>query len=526
MKARSVPPALRFLLVLALLGAISPAGAHPADDDRVTDQILLELAPGAAIEAVLARYDLTALDSIPEWRIWQVRVAPGDDVDEVLRSMKDDPDIASAEPHRHLESPEGVQRSIADLDFGASPETFRNQDAARLIRAPAAHARYTGAGVTVAVIDTSMALDHPETAAQILDTGADFAGGDGTAALQANGADDDADGAVDESNNHGTHIAGLVSLAAPGARVVPVRVLEEDGKGTALGVVRGILYAMRRGADVINLSFGMAHDSNYVERAIEEAERAGVVVVVAAGNRGLGQVDFPAYLPEVIAVAAVDETLVRAPFSNYGPEVALSAPGVDLLSTFGSQSYARWSGTSFAAPLVAGGAALILQKYPGLTPMEVKALLRSTAQPDANPPELQGLMGSGVLDLDALTAALTTDRSSLHVREGDQGTVLEWSPVLDAAHYDVARGEVANLRLIPGTASEEDTVDLGPLRCVANDRTLTDTADLPDADLPGPGQVFFYVFRDDAPDANGGSYGTDDDGHRRVPGAGDCPAGP
>ena len=136
-----------------------------------------------------------------------------------------------------------------------------------------------------------------------------------------------------------------------------------------------------------------------------------------------------------------------------------------------------------------------------------------TAQPDNNPPELDGLMGAGVLDLDALTSALTNDHCSLKADAIPGGTVLSWSPVLDASTYDVARGELVNLEVV----SEE--VNLGPLRCIADDLAATDTAVVPDAEVPPVGRAFFYLFRDNAPD---GTYGVDDSGHARVPGGADC----
>jgi len=403
--------------VLALALLLPVADATPGKEGRVTDQILLELKPGVPMGTIVQRYGVTVVDSIPQWLMWQVRVAPGDFVDDVVDRMNLDPDIDDAEPHRHLETPEGVQRSLSDIDLTVTTSAFRNQDAIVILGTTSAHTRSTGSGITVAVLDTGMAMAHPETSPRILGPGADFAGGDGTATVQDNGIDDDLDGLVDESSNHGTHVAGLVNLVAPDATVLPIRVLDSDGKGTAFGLTKGILHAIQSGVDVINLSIGMGHDSYCVERAIEEAYYAGIVVVASAGNRSLNGVDFPANLPEVIAVAVVNDTLAKSDFSSYGLEVVLSAPGVDLLSTHGNENYAHWSGTSFAAPLVAGAVALILEKNPGLAQQEVEDKLRSSAQPDNNPLWLDGLMGSGILDLDALTGPVNNDPPAQPVKD-------------------------------------------------------------------------------------------------------------
>jgi hypothetical protein len=163
--------------------------------------------------------------------------------------------------------------------------------------------------------------------------------------------------------------------------------------------------------------------------------------------------------------------------------------------------------------------ALILDKYPCLSPEAVRTLLMNTAQPDNNP-GLAGLMGAGIVDLDALTLELTPDRCSLELQQTPMGTVATWSPVAGAATYDLARGDLANLAIVPGTPT--DVVDLGPLACLVDDSVETDSLPTPDADVPAPGQVHFYLFRDDTDPY----YGVDSDDHPRFPGAGDCTGGP
>lgn len=511
----------RFAFLLSLMATIlaRPAGAacQNVDDDRVGQELLTELAPGAAIGTIAARYGLTVIDGIPAWNLWDLEAGATQNVDAIVTQMSSDPDITEVEPHRLIDTPEGIQLSIPDLDFSATSTTFHNQPSALAIHTTAAHASYAGSGVTIAVLDTGMAFDHPETGSAILAPGIDCAGGDGTAGIQGNGLDDDGDGLIDESIDHATHIAGVLNLVAPGARILPIRVLEEDGKGKIFDIARGILTAIQNGADVINLSFGMARDSRVIERALDAADAAGIVVVSGAGNRSLDCVEFPASDQRVIAVAAVDPSFVRTGFSNYGSEVALSAPGLSVLSTFAPDLWARWGGTSFATPMVTGAAAVLLGKYPGLTPAQIRGVLTATTQPDANPPELAGLMGTGVLDLSAVAAALTSDRTSLKVSTSPAGATLRWSPVQGATNYDVVRGDVAHLAIAGGS------VQLGTVQCVINDSTVSNTDTLPDAANPGPGQTFFYLFRDNAPGQTAGSYGTDPQGRPRFPSGGDCP---
>jgi len=519
-----------FLIGLMLLALAPASRAQCVVDERLSGEILIKLAPGVAIQTVLDRYGLTLLGTMPRFDFYNTLVTPGDDADAVEELMDEDPDVLMAEPHRLFETPEGVQISIPDLGFNFTSNDFRNQPATTTIDTASAHLRHIGTGITIAVVDTGMSLTHPEYGHRILSSGIDLAGGDGTAEAQANGQDEDQDGVADESLHHATFVTGIINLVAPGARVVPIRALHAEGLGSSFSLAQGILYAVDVGADVINISESMLHESVAVEEAIEFADERGVVVVAAAGNRGLNIVDssildecqaFPAVMDEVISVAAVDQNLVRATFSDYGVDVDLSAPGVDLVGTFGAADYAMWSGTSFAAPMVSGAAALLLAKYPGLTPAQVRDVLMQTTSPDNSPPDEP--IGAGVLDLDALTLALTTDRTSLKLSTGAAGTALHWSPVQGATTYDSARGKVANLARF-GVDSEQ--VGLGTLTCIADNAEATDTTTAPDVKVPAAGQVLFYVFRDDAPDLGGLSYGSASDGDPRIAGATDCPLTP
>ena len=539
--------AVRLLtLVLLVCAALFPleARAECEEDDRVEEceesscvgQIFVEIDSLHSIDETLTDFpQLFLVDAIPARRFYLlgVTVPQGQEVDEIVDGLVHDLKdaegtlgILRVEPHRHLEAPESVQLSLPDLGVTAEPQDYENQPASSAVQTEAAQGRYTGSGAVVAVIDTGVELDHPILAGHVVLPGVDVIGGSGSGAVQHNDVDDDGDGKVDEALHHGTFVAGLVHLVSPNARILPIRALEEDGKGTAFGVARAIYRAIDLGADVINLSIGMLHGSRPIEKAIEDAVDAGIVVVAAAGNRGEPWVDaaldnsdecmsFPAADTGAIAVAAVDPSLVKAAFSDYGPDVDLSAPGVDLLSTDAQGGFSAWSGTSFAAPLVAGGAALILEKYPCLSPDEVRGLLMQTAQPDNNP-GLSGLMGDGVLDLDALTAALTADRCSLRLEEGAGGTVARWSPVLGASSYDLVRGSVGALSAGAGM------IDLGAVSCLVSDSPITDSATAPDALLPAAGEILFYLFRDDLDS----SYGTGTNGAPRLPASGDCAAAP
>ncbi len=215
-------------------------------------------------------------------------------------------------------------------------------------------------------------------------------------------------GSINDDNGHGTFVSGIIAArghngigvigAAPGVTILPVKILDCLGGGTAADAAQGILYAARAGARVANVSFGADGESITLGNAIRQAsEKYGMIVVAASGNEGSGRVTFPARLPQVIAVGSsgipTDQN-ARSPFSDWGPEVAVAAPGLNIISTVpkqfcatawlcvqGDQPYALASGTSFAAPLVSALAALIVSRTPNLSPDAVRHLIQATAEP-------------------------------------------------------------------------------------------------------------------------------------------------
>ncbi|MFA4815566.1 MAG: S8 family peptidase, partial [Candidatus Gracilibacteria bacterium] len=171
-----------------------------------------------------------------------------------------------------------------------------------------------------------------------------------------------------DDNGHGSHVAGIVAArnntsgvvgVGPAADLYAVKVLNAAGSGYLSDVIEGIQWAMANGMQVINMSLGTGSNIQSFHDAVIAAKNAGVVVVAAAGNSG-GSVIYPAAYSEAIAVSATDRNNVIASWSSRGPEIDLAAPGVSIYSTYKGTGYATLSGTSMAAPHVAGSAALVL----------------------------------------------------------------------------------------------------------------------------------------------------------------------
>jgi subtilisin family serine protease len=259
------------------------------------------------------------------------------------------------------------------------------------IRAAEAHAISRGNGVIVAILDSGVDYNHPDLTDHILRDasqnviGFDFVDGDNDPMDEANGIDDDGDvpELIDEGFGHGTHVAGIIALVAPEAKILPVRVLDSEGAGDSLSIYEGILFALEQGATVINLSLGMSQKAEAIEDAIELAfgshssdfEEASVVA--SAGNNGNSSDHYPAAQGDnMIAVTATDPNDIKADFSNFNSWVDISAPGVGIYSTYPNGQYATWDGTSMSAPFVSGLTALLRSLDPGDSPGHVREVVQ------------------------------------------------------------------------------------------------------------------------------------------------------
>jgi subtilisin family serine protease len=294
----------------------------------------------------------------------------------------------------------GLPRTTADSRQGEQWAVAPSS----LLDLPGAWQLSQGAGVTVAVLDSGTRLDHPDLAPNVWTNFGE---------VPANGIDDDHNGFVDDvhgvdltttapqqdlsdGNGHGTHVAGIIAAAAngrgvvgvaPRAKIMTVRVLDAQGRGTTGAVADGIRYAVANGARLINLSLKSEAPDPRVDAAIADALTARALVVVAAGNDGLDIDRTPSYpasvpAPNLLAVAATTPAEGRglAAFSNYGVlSVQLAAPGQAILSTSHDGGYVVESGTSMAAPMTSGVAALMAGANPRLGGVELRSLLLQSA---------------------------------------------------------------------------------------------------------------------------------------------------
>ncbi|HEX4384432.1 MAG TPA: S8 family peptidase [Myxococcales bacterium] len=399
------------LPLVCCLALVCCARAHPQaaalGDDAVPGLIQYELRGehprqqgfGKVIDAALAEDDEFG-DPFRRESIIEAQVDPAEEAD-ILAKLRANADVIWAEP---------VVR-VSALWLPDDPD-FSKQWHLKAAGAQSAWDVTRGEGVTVAVIDTGIAPVDDLDPARLV-PGWNFV---------ANNAD------AKDDNGHGTHVAGTIAQStgngkgvagmAPLAKLMPIKVLSASGGGNSHDIAAGIRWAVDHGARVLNLSLGGGGRSLAMESAVDYAKRRGVLVVCAAGNSGSRGVSYPAAYSGSLAVSAVGPQGTSAPYTTYGPEVAIAAPGGDksqgeeagvLQQTIAegdrtASAYRWFQGTSMATPHVAGAAALV--ESLGINdPGAVQRLLTSTAK---TPPESSAeKYGAGLLDAAAAVRKAT-----------------------------------------------------------------------------------------------------------------------
>jgi subtilisin family serine protease len=404
----------RALCTAMLIAAIAlpprEARAASADPRSAAGEIVVKFKQGVGVKRmkqIHAQHRAVVKRAHPKLGYETLALPAGTKVNDAIAAYRTHAEVALAEPNYAVEA----LGSPTDPAFAKQwalhngGQTFGTPDAD--LDAPEAWTITRGnPSVVVAVIDTGVAIRHPDLARKMWINAGE---------IPDNQIDDDGNGHVDDvygwdalndsdwpddQHGHGTHCASIIAAeadngegivgVAPGVRIMAVKVLDSYGLGYADTVADGLVYAVDNGAWIANLSLGGSSDSSVLRDAVRYAYERGVTVVVAAGNQYGPPVTYPAaYESYTLAVAATDHDDRRAAFSSAGPETDVAAPGKDVYAAWRARLigpeqvryvYTFASGTSMATPATVGVAALVLSQNPGLTPDEVMDRVKYTAE--------------------------------------------------------------------------------------------------------------------------------------------------
>lgn len=247
--------------------------------------------------------------------------------------------------------------------------------------------------VKVAVMDTGIYARHPDLEGCVR----------GGVNIIGNSHD------LSDPNGHGTHVAGIIGAlnndigivgVMPGASIYSVKVFDASGEGSLSDIILGLQWCIANDIKIVNMSFGSSEENNSYRQVIANAEKAGIIMVAAAGNdRVQHKMQYPALYDQTIAVSALSQTGMIASFSSFGEQVDVIAPGENIKSTWKDGSYKEESGTSMATPFVTGAIAQMINKWGEMSPAQVKRHLKECCTMLPMP---QIYQGAGLVNLQAL----------------------------------------------------------------------------------------------------------------------------
>jgi subtilisin family serine protease len=387
--------------LLSRIKVINQPASKPQGQKYSSGKLIVKFRSGLSLqstESIIRAYEPQSYRRIPRINAYVIKMAEGTTVEEMLGALRRNPDVLYAEPDYKLRLSTTPNDQLFRYQYALSNPGGVLQIPGSPTGKLSADIKATGAwdyikgdsNVIVAVLDTGVDYTHPELVNKVISHGRDFVNDD--------------DDAFDD-HWHGTHVSGIIAAETNNSegiagvtwncKILPGKIISAEGEGDYSWLIEAIIWAAdytsgQAKVQVINMSIGGEEPSQALEDALEYAFNKGIVLVASAGNHSEPEdptfIYYPAaYDQYCLAVGASDYNDEIAEFSNYGPELDVASPGVWILSTFpvaqtepGYLPYAFASGTSMAAPHVAGFAALLKSFKPWLTPGDIMKIIKYT----------------------------------------------------------------------------------------------------------------------------------------------------
>jgi len=358
----------------------------------VEQEVLVKIKPGANIEKIVSEVGGTIIETLPQISVIRIQLGPQVSVAEAIQILEKFEEVEYAEAN-----------GVCYMDVVPNDTDYADRQwAPQLTGAESAWAVTTGdAGVTIAITDTGVDGTHPDFGGKVI------AGWDTFNDIPISA------GANSAVYYHGTHCAGIAAAVgnnsqgmagvAWGSKIMPLKMCKDVPSYSAswADMAQAFIWAADNGADIISCSFGGKGYSQTKKDAIDYAViDMGCAMFASMGNSAVNEITYPAGYQSVIAVGATDAHDEIANFSTTGDHMSVCAPGVEIYSTMPGGGYDYLSGTSMACPFAAGAAALVLSKYPGMSPEDVKSQLEETAV-DLGSTSFDSTYGYGRVDLAA-----------------------------------------------------------------------------------------------------------------------------
>lgn len=331
----------------------------------VEGQALVKINGTEAIQWIDDQQDLTLIENHDPYFLIQSKSLS---TDELIQALGNDPRIELAEPNYIFTKQSTTATKLPNDEFFAPYQWNLDQIAVN----EGWELTEGSESIVIAVLDTGVDPNHQDLKGKVLPGYNAF----------------DHSSNSSDGHGHGTHVAGIAAAVTNNLtgiagvawenKILPIKVLNDNGEGSSFEVASGIRWAVDNGASVLNMSLGDYHHSQVLQDAIQYAHQQGAVLIAASGNDNVQDPMYPAHYDEVLTVGAVNDNRERAIFSNYGKHIDVAAPGEHIPSTFPDNNYVIMSGTSMAAPHVAGLAGLIRSLNPHLSNVDVYEIIRNS----------------------------------------------------------------------------------------------------------------------------------------------------